>query len=73
MSKAITNYEAAEMATETMKGVNNPRVWALCFWAFKAGMTEDEVNETLNNLRNDKSLSAVSMIVEFTEKATNKV
>ena len=51
MNKAVTTHEAAQMATETMKGVNNPRVWDVCFKAFSAGLNQDDVNDILRNLR----------------------
>lgn len=51
MRKARTTYEAAQMATKTMKGVNNPRVWDLCYKSFMAGLTQDDVNNILRNLR----------------------
>ena len=40
------------MATKTMKGVNNPRVWDVCYKAFMAGLTQENVNGILRNLRN---------------------
>ena len=52
MQKAVTTHEASQMATATMKGVNNPRVWDVCYKAFMAGLTQENVNDILRNLRN---------------------
>lgn len=50
MRKARTTYEAAQMADATMKGVNNPWVWDVCFKAFEAGLSQKQVNEVLRDM-----------------------
>ena len=52
MPKAITTHEASQMATATMKGVNNPHIWDVCFKAFKAGLSQKQVHEVLRELKN---------------------
>ena len=50
MSKAITTHEASQMATATMKGVNNPQVWDVCFKAFESGLSQEQVHEVLRDM-----------------------
>lgn len=54
MSKKRTTEEAANMATATMKGVNNPSLWEHLCELFELGMTQEDVNIVLRELRNNQ-------------------
>ena len=71
MKKAVTISEAVKMANATMMKVEasmqekygEVRLWDVCYKAFKTGLTQEEVNEIIDSLRN-------KFVVEMFDNAT---